>query len=384
MKSVGLLLVGASVRAAAFSALRAQLRPYCADLFADGDLAAICLTVRVAASEYPAAYRDIVRSAPPGPWMYTGALENHRGLVRQLADGRELWGNGAAALRKARDPKFIFELLQANGSCCPRVWVDSTQLPATGNWLLKPRCGAAGASVRPWDGKRSLSPRRCFLQEYIPGDPHAAVYVGDGRAALLLGVTRQLVGETWLHARPFGYCGSMGPLFLQGRLRLGLERLGCTLAAGCGLRGLFGVDFILADGVPWPVEINPRYTASVEVHEYATGIQALALHRSVFENGVIPDVKCDRPNAVVGKAILYAMEDLAFPAKGPWLSVLEQPGPIDEIRDFADIPHGGERIPRGRPILTLLARAPTLAACRNALQRRAGELDRLFFERRMS
>ena len=48
-----------------------------------------------------------------------------------------------------------------------------------------------------------------------------------------------------------------------------LQQLGLDLARGCGLRGLFGVDFVLSEGVPWPVEINPRYTASVEVLEYA-------------------------------------------------------------------------------------------------------------------
>ena len=43
-----------------------------------------------------------------------------------------------------------------------------------------------------------------------------------------------------------------------------------------GLAGWFGVDFILRDGIPWPVEINPRYTASVEIHELASGRSLLA------------------------------------------------------------------------------------------------------------
>ena len=55
-----------------------------------------------------------------------------------------------------------------------------------------------------------------------------------------------------------------------------LARLGQVLAAGCGIRGLFGVDCVEENSVFWPVEINPRYTASVEVLEYASGLPALA------------------------------------------------------------------------------------------------------------
>ena len=63
--------------------------------------------------------------------------------------------------------------------------------------------------------------------------------------------------------------------------RIGL--LGDFLAASYRLVGLFGVDFILSDGQPWPVEINPRYTASVEVLELALRRSLLAEHRRACE-----------------------------------------------------------------------------------------------------
>ena len=48
-----LLIFGASTRAAAFSALRAGLRPWCADLFGDADLVSRCPTIRMPAGDYP-------------------------------------------------------------------------------------------------------------------------------------------------------------------------------------------------------------------------------------------------------------------------------------------------------------------------------------------
>src|ERR1700687_4838692 len=98
-----LILFGASTRAAAFSALRAGLRPWCADLFADRDLRMRC-AVLTPPGKYTDAFLDALRPAPPGPWMYTGGLENHPRLVREMSGLRDLWGNDAAVLARVRDP----------------------------------------------------------------------------------------------------------------------------------------------------------------------------------------------------------------------------------------------------------------------------------------
>jgi predicted ATP-grasp superfamily ATP-dependent carboligase len=217
-----------------------------------------------------------------------------------------------------------------------------------------------------------------YLQEYVEGDACSATYVGEGRHARLLGVTHQLVGESWLHAAPFHYCGSIGPLSLDASLRAAFERLGTALVEGCQLRGLFGVDCVLRDGIPWPVEINPRYTASVEVLEYATGIRALALHRQVFDpTAPVPSSALSAaPALLVGKAIMFAKAPLAFPQEGPWLPSLQISVPHQELPAFADIPPAGQFIEAGRPILTLFARADSPAACLDSLRQTAQPLDR--------
>src|SRR5438067_508062 len=98
------LIVGASTRAAAFSALRAGLRPWCADLFADVDLQHACPALRIAGSDYPHGLERMLALAPPGPWLYTGALENRPAFVERLAQLRPLWGNDQAVLRRVRRP----------------------------------------------------------------------------------------------------------------------------------------------------------------------------------------------------------------------------------------------------------------------------------------
>src|SRR5262249_719615 len=123
---------------------------------------------------------------------------------------------------------------------------------------------------------------KVYFQQYTPGDSCAAIFVSGGLMTQFLGVTRQLIGKTWLHAEPFHYCGSVGPLTLDRKATDAFCRLGDALVRGFGLRGLFGIDCILRGGLPYPVEVNPRSTASVEVLEHATGVAALALHASAF------------------------------------------------------------------------------------------------------
>src|SRR6516165_6344986 len=98
MPEQNLILTGASVRAAAFSALRAGLRPWCVDLFADADLQGCCPAQAIPAARYPEGLVDRLAAGPAGPWMYTGALENWPGLVGEISRRRRLWGNDAATL----------------------------------------------------------------------------------------------------------------------------------------------------------------------------------------------------------------------------------------------------------------------------------------------
>jgi predicted ATP-grasp superfamily ATP-dependent carboligase len=370
-----LLILGASVRAAAFSALRAGWTPLCADLFADADLRSRCRVLRLS-GRYPDAFRHLFAGPLPGPWLYTGGLENHPGLIAELESRGRLLGNGAEVLRRARDPLFLSEMARRAGLPAPGVLLAAPTESSSQRWLVKPLAGAGGAGIRWWQPGEVQPARRCYWQEFIPGTPASALYVGDGVRSRCLALTRQLVGEAWLQAGPFRYCGSVGPIQRSEALHHGLERLGEELVRGTGLRGLFGVDGVLREGTFSPVEINPRYTASVEVVEHATGLQALAMHvRACQREGVEVMV---RPAAgCVGKAVVYAPQRLRFPEEGPWQGALREPSPVEVMPDFADIPEAGTEIAPGHPVLTVFARGESEEECERGLRQVSGRLNRV-------
>jgi len=373
------IILGASTRAAAFSALRAGLRPWCIDLFADADLQSRCPVERLR-GRYPQGFLDAIDHAPQAPWIYTGGLENWPKLVAQLSERRPLWGNSAEVLRRVRQPETIYERLRSAGLPVPRVRTDR---PESGplRWLIKPRRGAGGSGIRFFDATAhepeapSKGERDWYFQEYIEGDPLAAVYVPEGQSARLLGVTRQLVGEPWLHAAPFHYCGSLGPVQAEPPLHQQLEQIGNTLTAGCQLRGIFGVDGVLQEGEFWPVEVNPRYTASVEVLEHGLSVAALAgtsfsPHHRTRGRG---------EQEVIGKAILFARQAFRFPSTGPWSDTLARPPAVDQLPLFADIPSPHVLIEAGRPILTLFAQADSAGQCLDRLHGIVENLQRVLY-----
>lgn len=370
------LLFGASVRAAAFSAMRAGWQPWCADLFADADLRGRCPAMRLP-GRYPDAFLDLAASAMQVPWAFTGGLENHPFLIRRIAAIRPLLGNGVDTLLRTRDPAFLAQVARRVGMPGPRTGM-LTVPPTAGRWLIKPVAGSGGAGIRFWEPHSPLPTSAEYIQEFIDGVSSSAVFVANRRQARLLGVTQQLIGEEWLHAPPFRYSGNIAPLSLPDRLCDALTALGMQLTAEAGLRGLFGVDGILQGERFWPVEINPRYPASVEVLEYATGLRAFAEHCRGCAGEALSTVPVIS-GEVVGKAILWARQDLTFPHEGPWMPLLREPPPVELLPPYADLPHAGEDIPAGRPILTLFARAANVAECIGALQKHAAETERALY-----
>jgi predicted ATP-grasp superfamily ATP-dependent carboligase len=362
-----LIIVGASVRAAAESALRAGFRPWCADLFADADLCAIVPdAVRCPVEQYPTCLLRILSTAPRAPWIYTGALENHPRLIQKMAAVRPLWGNGAAALRLARSPFEVARILRDADLDAPAISPAGADLSRDCRWLRKPLAGSAGQGIEFADTANADNSRH-YYQQFIEGTPMSAVFVRAGPEVQLLGVTEQLIGVPWLNAPPFRYSGNIGPVALSTRLEQRLMRIGRAIGDGCGLLGLFGVDFVLDGDRPWVVEVNPRYTASVEVLELATGVSAIGAHSVAY--GSSPRARVPpQEGPVCGKAILYAKDRITFPGLPP----SEYPG-----ARFADVPCQGEEIEAGWPILTLLAWAESIDACGIALLKHAEAMQSL-------
>jgi len=372
-----LLIVGASARAAAYSAVRSGLKPICADLFADEDLKAVAKVWTV--NRYPQDLPEVVENIPNCPWMYVGALENHPQIIAEISAHRPLWGNPAEVVLAVRDPFRIFPMLTRAGIGVPDVRPSGDPPSADGRWLLKPINSAAGRGICVWNhdnrhSKTLAEPH--YFQQYLSGAPLSALFMATRSRTVLVGITRQLVGEEWLGASPFVYCGSIGPIDLTKEIQQQIQWMGTVLAKEFRLRGLFGVDFLLDGQSARPTEINPRYTASAEVLETAYEIPLLSWHSRSCVEFEFPDAVPDGPEKlrafekefntalrIVGKAILYAEEDLT-------VANLEErlPTETNDSIQLADIPAPGSQIKPRHPICTVFASGKNENSCLRSLR----------------
>jgi predicted ATP-grasp superfamily ATP-dependent carboligase len=369
-------IVGASARAAAASAIRAALLPWCADLFGDADLAAMCPVN--ACEHYPHDLPKLILDAPSSPWMYTGAVDNYPEIVARIAKHRPLWGVDAPTLERVRDPWQVAEALHRQGLPFPDLARSPEQLPNDGAWLTKQFRSAGGQHISPWRGQdeKTGSATRYF-QRRVSGADCSAVFVGAAGCARLLGVTRQLIGEPWTGAQGFRYAGSIGPLQLPSSSRDQLLAIGDVLGAEFRLTGLFGIDFILADTQVWPVEVNPRYTASVEILERATGLRSIYWHAAACRDAVLPENVAITLTAkrLHGKAILFARDHVD--ASPETTALLLAGNQHSEWPTVADIPRAGSHIEPGWPIATVFADGDTGAAVVKGLQYQVAQLQQL-------
>ncbi|RIK88329.1 MAG: ATP-dependent carboligase [Planctomycetota bacterium] len=375
-----LAIVGASARAAAFSALRAGYEVVAADLFADADLAEACDATRV--ERYPAGLVDWLAATECDAWLYTGALENHPALVDRMAAVRPLLGNGGGALRRVRDPWLLQRELRDAGLRFPETAASPSGLPRDGSWLCKTYRGASGAGVWTLDGEAAA--QRCtrqgaVCQQLVEGVAASAVFALAQHGARLLGVTRQVIGDASTGAGRWQYAGSAGPLIVGRRAGGQLTWLGLVLAERFELRGVVGVDFVLADEEAWVVEVNPRYVASSEIVEWITGESAIAAHvaacvgERIGSGGKAPFDS----SLVRGKTVLFARRDVAVSdAFAAWARG-EASLDLGEGK-VADVPRAGETIARGRPVVTVFASAPA-GGYDEALRQRVAEVERRLY-----
>lgn len=360
------LITGVSTRGLAESAARAGYEVVAIDGFGDLDLRVHARPVTVARvngrfsmPSALAAARETRRDVT----CYVASFENHPKAVEALAGAGSMWGNAPDVLARVRDPEQLARALAARGLPAPAVRRAAPTGNARRRWLVKPRASGGGSGIVAWRGERV--PARSYLQERVVGIPGSVVFAADGRRAVVLGVSRALAGHPAFGATGFKYCGSI-LLDPEELLFEYAGRLAAALTAEFGLVGVNGVDFVAAHGVPFAIEVNPRYTASMELVERGYGLSIFETHARAC-TGSLPEFSVPRRAAQTwGKAVVYARRGVTPSDTERWLA----------DPDLRDVPVAGERIAPGHPICTIFARERDPERCLVALARRAAGVYR--------
>jgi uncharacterized protein len=400
-----ILLVAVSARMLAELAVRAGHDVVALDRFGDLDLQRLCPSVSVlrdlAGRGGMAALVDAAETIAAPSVIYGAGLENQPRLVARLASGRTLLGCPPETIERVRDPATLGASLRAAGLAYPATfgaadappWAERTSstrfVPSDApsraertsstlaardaprraersrRWLRKPVRGGGGRGVREWRG--GALDGKVVVQEHIPGLACSAAAVADGRSAVVLGVSEQLIGHGAFGARGYAWCGNLVPPRLaeaqRGALAGAAQTICAHLALAFELRGLFGVDLVWDGERAWAVEVNPRPTGSLECVEAAHEAGVFAAHLEGCAGRLPPIAPAGAPRRAAGKAILFATEDVRVGDTRGW-----------PARGIRDVPHPRERIAAGHPVCTLVSVQESPDAVLADLEARAAAL----------
>lgn len=397
------LLVGVSVRAVMESAVESGYKVTGVDFFGDMDSQwqgkTIGLVDDLNLSPTVENLLRVAQEIPCEGLVYVSGPENHPDKLTPWDEQGLLCGNRVEVLKQVRDPWQVQKALAAAeiGVNMPRFYTVGQWRSEwiTRRWLLKPlhRGGGHGITelaqdkrAAQWQIAHIFGAKEYIVQEFVAGISASVTFLANGRETVLLGMSRQLTGLDGAESRPFVYAGNIVPLD-PGLLGEGgaekLDQLTTYLTVFFGLRGINTLDFILnAEGI-WVLELNPRWSASVELIEKWRGQSFFSLHVAASQ-GHEPLSKEEvhrqlglggRLSGYWGKRIIYAGRDLVI--KG----TLEPDYHSLYARGLRDIPKAGGKIARGEPICTVVAGAGSDGLCEEALERKVQWARAVFGDR---
>ena len=387
-----LVLVGASVRAAAKSAKTAGLSVTGVDLFGDLDTRRYCDRfatfddLSTLTSEELDAWLGTV---PKGPFLQVGGLlggagaANREPVVQRLGDRRVSLRATDSQEDRLRDPGWLRQMAAECEIHFPetRACYELDRLSsadATGKkWLLKsgsPSCGGLGIrrigtlDICVDEGASSSD----WLQRWTSGRPFGATFFSDGRSVSLLGICRSATRR--IGALPFVYAGSYGPIVLSDEITKRVSLLGQTIVDQIGLTGIFGVDLLIdRDGAMFLLEVNPRWTGSTELIERDLGDRIGGIRGQSLVGAMVSGVNATEMREAISrsgangsarwKRIVYSRERgaLCHDQLSRSLRIRDLTDAVDKDIDsesttyrIADLPRDGQLIEKDAPIMSVL------------------------------
>ena len=383
VKRIG--LIGASCRAMAASLVRGGFSVAAADMFADFDLSQIGEVK--ALSNYPWSGRRWLRECDVDAWCYTGGMENHPRLIERMAADKPLLGCSPRTLRLVRDPFWLAGLAKRYGFDFPETCrihdpaYDPMQPEPSDQWLIKPFRSAGGLNIEPVSTLPG-SAHRFYLQRKLPGVPMSAVVLSTKEGYQVVGVSQLHVGNEYGAPLPYLFAGAVSLCSPSMEM---LEPIVRAIHDEAGMIGLWGFDFLLTDR-PTLLEVNPRWTATMPLHERMREEPLMPCHvQACLQKKVKASSRFAHWSS--GARIVYALRPFEFNCQT--LRDIQVAFSVNEESYLTnpcvgDIPMPGTKIEVAHPVCTLYVDGKSEELVAEALRESQSKLEGIIYSEEMS
>lgn len=338
----------------ASSARRAGYQPLVVDCFGDEDTLAGAAAVRTLPRAYFQGFSErtliealeatlsaaAIDPASSTPLVLGAGFECEPQVITALSRRFRLCACNGDVVARCKDPKVLFPILRELGIVHPETRLDPP-IGAPGQWLSKRAGGSGGTHIYRYDPARKHHPHRYYQREVTGELVSATSLIGDDGQAFAF--TRSWLAPSERH--PFLFGGIAGHVELDEDLEARIIDACLSLTPALGLKGLVSFDFIIVDGEPYLLEINPRPGAALDVLDDATGTLFEA-HIRAFSGGKAIEYLSRnwRPHPRAAAYVYADRGDLIVPL-------------IDWPEWVSDRPPAGRTVTAGLPAVTVHASA---------------------------
>ncbi|MDH5461872.1 MAG: ATP-grasp domain-containing protein [Candidatus Bathyarchaeota archaeon] len=403
-----LLVIGVDSVSLAASAKRAGYEVFAVDHFGDQDLKRVCRESLSAIKQRPGRgcgymsrvfspefllqlAKALLKRFEINAALLSSGLDDSSDILSELNELVPILGNHPSIIGKTRDKTQFFRELDRIGVSHPETAVVEDLEEARKESkdigypiVVKPSRGFGGAGVRKAEAFRQLKrafreasflDEKVLIQKYISGIHASASLISSIKGVVTLTVNEQLIGMQELGQRePFGYCGNMVPLSVSRSVVDECKSVVGWIAQHFGLVGSNGVDLVISrQGVPYVIEVNPRFQGTLECVERVLRMNIVEAHVEACVQGSLPTISKRTP-VFCARFILFAPRRLIAPE-------------LNTFEGARDIPLPGVIVEEGEPLCSLIVEGPnrgyilqkaseTAEAIRDSCNYRIGQLVR--------
>jgi len=269
-----------------------------------------------------------------GNLLFCGPVETSPAVIDRAGGKFNVLNPTSRVVAVCRELSFL-KKVAVNGINFPDIDYDGR-----GNWIIKSLNSSGGTAIRTYDG---MPNEGGYPQRLIDGQSIGACFAGSsGGETRLIGISRHITGDSAFRQPPFQYGGLIYPADVGRHIEETLGNFGRKVAESSGISGFWGADFMLSNKKLWLLEINPRFTATLELIALEHGLNLVAEQGDMLQGAEPPALPA--PSRVRGTAVCYADGEILFGKEADWFA-----------KGARDIPRDGETFKKGEPVVSIYA-----------------------------
>ena len=209
-----------------------------------------------------------------------------------------------------------------------------------------------------------------YYQREAPGVPMSVLFLANGVDVSLIGFNRLLFAASG--DRPFVFQGAVGPVAFPQACADAVRQAVSRITRHVGLLGLNSMDFLFEDGRISVLEVNPRPSATLELHDNRLRGGLMNAHLVACRERSLPDEVPVGIKPVRGMQVVYAGAALQATRRGRVR--------LQELGWCHDIGREGTRTGCGEPLCSVSALAEDEKAVLAQLAQRVAQIERIHEE----